>query len=35
MNPGVLISDIGHLEEVFVESGIDKGFLEQGFMGVG
>ena len=35
MNPGIVIPDIGHFKQIFVQTGVDQGFLEQGFMGFG
>ena len=34
MNPGVLISDIGHFKKVFVEARIHQSLLKKGFMGL-
>ena len=30
-----MVADIGHLKQVFIQSGVDQGFLEQWFMGLG
>ena len=35
VHPGVLVADIGHLEEVLVEPGVDQGLPEQGLVGDG
>jgi len=35
VNPGVLVPDVGQLEEITVEPRLSDGFLEKGFMGPG
>ena len=33
VHPRVLVADVCHFEKIFVEPGVDQGFLKQGFMG--
>jgi hypothetical protein len=33
VHPGILVADIGHLEEVFVQASLADGLLEERFMG--
>ena len=35
MHPGILVADIDHFEQVFIEPGVDQGFLKQGLVGFG
>ena len=35
MNPGILVPDIGHFKQIFVQAAGLKGFHENGFMGLG
>ena len=35
MDPGVLITDVGHLKQILVQTGVNQGFLEQRLVGAG
>jgi hypothetical protein len=35
VDPGVVVADVAHFEQVFVQPGIDQGLLEKGLVGLG
>jgi hypothetical protein len=35
MDPGALVPDVGHLQEVLIEAAAPEGLLEEGLMGPG
>ena len=35
VDPGILVADVDHFEQVFVQAGIHQGFLEEGLVGLG